>query len=222
MAKKADVIDFRQHKRNLPKIQRLMPELDGIEMLYTNDASEQVFSLKVLCWAIWNDGHIDGLVPWMNRIVACRSLDDPLNGHWEGFLDAHTGQILFDPPTYKSEFLKGSAQFYPPVSDSAGEIIQEIPDLIGSHAVFSHDHFNTFTIQEVHSWRLYNDGTVLAMCVEEENVLSTPVLTGDDCLFSVQHRKDFRYFFQHTIANKIKANDPEALAAMAHLAKHSS
>lgn len=222
MARKAEVIDFRQHKRNLPRIQRLVPELDGIEMLYTNDSSDQIFSLKVLCWAVWSDGHIDGLVPWMNRLVACRSLDDPLNGHWEGFLDTNTGQVLFEAPTYKSEYLKQSAQFYPPVSEKAADIVQEIPDLIGSHAVFSHDHFLSFNIKEIHSWRLYNDGTVLAMCVEEENVHSTPVLTGDDCLFSVQHRKDFHYFFQHTIANKIKAKDPDALAAMAHLAKHTS
>ena len=222
MAKQADVIDFRQHKRNLPNIQRLLPELDGIEMLYTNDSSDQIFSLKVLCWAIWSDGHIDGMVPWLNRLVACRSLDDPLNGHWEGFMDTNTGQVLFEVPTYKSKFLKQSAQFYPIVQTGSVSIAQEIPDLIGSHAVFSQDHFDSFNIQEIHSWRLYSDGSILAMCVEEDHVHSTPVLTGDDCLFSAQHRKDFHYFFQHTIANKIKSKDPDALAAMAHLAKHSS
>jgi len=222
MARKAEVIDFGQHKRNLPRIQRLMPEQDGIEMLYTNDSSDQIFNLKVLCWAIWSDGHIDGMVPWMNRLVACRSLDDPLNGHWEGYLDTQTGQVLFEAPSYKCEFLRQSAKYYPVVTNNATDIIQEIPDLIGSHAVFSHDHFLSFNIQEIHSWRLYADGTVLAMSIEEDNVHSTPVLAGDDCLYSVLHRKDFHYFFQHSIANKIKAKDPDALAAMAQLAKHSS
>jgi len=94
--------------------------------------------------------------------------------------------------------------------------------MIGTHAVFTQDHFETFTIQEVHSWRLYSDGSVLAMAVEEDDVHSTPVLPGDDCLYSVQHRKDFHYFFQHSIANKLKARDPDALAAMAHLSKHSN
>jgi len=223
MARNAEVIDFRQHqKQNHTYICRLLPEQDGIEMLYSNDSSDQIFSLKVLCWAVWNDGHIDGLVPWLNRIAPCRTLNDPLNGHWEGYLDPTTGQILFEAPSYKAEFLQASHQFYPKVSDDPSVIVQEIPDVIGSHALFSSDHFDSFNMREVHSWRLYNDGTVLAMSVEEDDINSTPVLPGDDCLFSVQHRKDFQYFFQHSIANKIKAKDPDALAAMAHLSEHTS
>jgi hypothetical protein len=223
MAKNAEVIDFRQHQKAVQSnISRVIPENDGIEMLYSNDNSDQIFSLKVLCWALWDDGQIDGMVPWLNRIVPCRSLKDPLNGHWEGYLDPTTGQVLFEAPGYKSEFLKSSAHYYITDSNSPTEVVQEIPDMIGTHAVFTQDHFETFTIQEVHSWRLYSDGSVLAMAVEEDDVHSTPVLPGDDCLYSVQHRKDFHYFFQHSIANKLKARDPDALAAMAHLSKHSN
>lgn len=223
MATNAEVIDFRQHQKTVQSsISRVIPENDGIEMLYSNDNSEQIFSLKVLCWALWEDGQIDGMVPWLNRLVPCRSLKDPLNGHWEGFLDPTTGQVLFEAPEYKAEFLKSSAHYYSMDSDSPTDVIQEIPDMIGSHAVFTQDQFETFTIQEVHSWRLYSDGSVLAMAVEEDDVHSTPVLPGDDCLYSVQHRKDFHYFFQHSIANKLKARDPDALAAMAHLSKHTN
>lgn len=221
MARNAEVIDFRQHKEsNQPTIVRLLAEQDGIEMLYSNDASDQIFSLKVLCWALWSDGKVDGVVPWLNRLVSCRSLDDPLNGHWEGFMDPCTGQILFEIPKYKAEYLVASAKYYPKVSSTATDILQEIPDTIGSHALFSQDQFDTFSMQEIYSWRLYNDGSILAMAIEEDDVHTTPVLPGDDCLYSVQHRKDFHYFFQHTIANKIKANDPDALAAMAHLSDH--
>ncbi len=222
MARNAEVIDFRQHQKTAQStISRVIAENDGIEMLYSNDNSDQIFSLKVLCWALWDDGQIDGMVPWLNRLVPCRSLKDPLNGHWEGYLDPTTGQVLFEAPAYKSDFLKSSAHYY---TNAAGPtaVIQEIPDMIGSHAVFTQDHFETFTIQEVHSWRLYGDGSLLAMAIEEDDVHSTPVLPGDDCLFSVQHRKDFHYFFQHSIANKLKARDPDALAAMAHLATHST
>ena len=223
MATNAEVIDFRQHQKTVQSsISRVIPENDGIEMLYSNDNSEQIFSLKVLCWALWEDGQIDGMVPWLNRLVPCRSLKDPLNGHWEGFLDPTTGQVLFEAPEYKAEFLKSSARYYSIDSESPTDVIQEIPDMIGSHAVFTQDQFETFTIQEVHSWRLYSDGSVLAMAVEEDDVHSTPVLPGDDCLYSVQHRKDFHYFFQHSIANKLKARDPDALAAMAHLSKHTN
>lgn len=226
MAHKADVIDIRHHKQE-PTICRLLPELDGIEMLYTNDTSEQIFSLKVLCWALWSDGKIDGMVPWLNRLVPCRSLDDPLNGHWEGYLEPDSGQILFDIPDYKRDFLNNSAEFYPPVSQNFNDqngpkIIQEVRDMIGSHAIFTSDHFKSFNIQEIHSWRLYEDGSVLAMSIEEETPHKTPVLPGDDCLYSVQHRKDFHYFFQHSIANKLKDKDPAAMAAMAKLAQHSN
>jgi len=224
MAKQADVIDFRQHQlNNQPTIRRLIPELDGIEMLYTNDSSDQVFSLKVLCWALWSDGHIDGMVPWLNRLAGCRTLDDPLNGHWEGYLEPESGQILFDIPQYKADFLNQSEQFYSePHSAENVQVVQEVRDMIGSHGIFSHDHFSSFSIQEIHSWRLYSDGSILAMAVEEDGQHDTPVLPGDDCLYSVQHRKDFHYFFQHAIANKLKTGDPDALAAMAHLAEHTS
>ncbi len=217
MAKEADVIDFRQHKLNTkPVIRRLIPELDGLEMLYTNDTSDQVYSLKVLCWAIWSDGHIDGMVPWINQLAACRSLDDPLNGHWEGFMDPSTGKILFEAPQHKADYLSASSKYYP-IDTASIQAIQEIPDTIGSHAVFTLDHFDNYHIQEIHSWRLYGDGSLMAMAVEADQVLNTPVLPGDECLYSVFHRKDFHYFFQNNIANKIKAKDPEALAAMAHL-----
>jgi len=221
MAKPADVIDFRQHKLNVkPSIRRLIPELDGLEMLYTNDSSEQIFNLKILCWAIWSDGHIDAMVPWINKLVPCRSLKDPLNGHWEGYLDPSSDQILFEAPKFKAQYLIDSAQYYPQDDLDHSLAIQEVPDIIGSHAVFSHDQFETFNIQEIHSWRLYADGTLLAMAIEADHVHNTPVLPGDECLYSVMHRKDFHYFFQNNIANKIKAKDPDALAAMAHLSEH--
>ena len=221
MARNAEVIDFKQHQKAAQSsVSRVIPEIDGIEMLYSNDNNDQIFSLKVLCWALWDDGQIDGMVPWLNKLVPCRTLKDPLNGHWEGYLDPTNGQILFEAPIYKAEFLKSSAHYYEHKSSSATEVIQEIPDVIGTHAVFTQDHFETFTIQEIHSWRLYADGSVLAMAVEEDIAHSTPVLTGDDCLYSVLHKKDFHYFFQHSIANKLKAKDPSALAAMAHLSNH--
>ncbi len=55
------------------------------------------------------------------------------------------------------------------------------------------------------------------MVADESEVVSTPVLPGDECLYQVQSREEFRYFFQHQIANRIKAEDPEALAAISIL-----
>src|SRR5690554_5614649 len=51
---------------------RLAPELDGLEMLYSNDTSDdRLFSLKILCWGLRANGEVVALVPWLNDIVAC-------------------------------------------------------------------------------------------------------------------------------------------------------
>jgi len=57
------------------------------------------------------------------------------------------------------------------------------------------------------------------MVAEENGLVETPVLPGAGCLIQAQQLPDFRYFFQHGIANKLKERDPEALAAVAMLAR---
>jgi hypothetical protein len=201
-------------------IVRISPELDGIEMLYTNDNSQgRLYSLKILGWALLEDGTVDGIVPWLNKTVACRSLKDPLNGHWEGYLSPVTQEVFFEPPEFRVTELDGAAQFY------AGtyfpdEIHQEIPDMIGTHAVFTSDGFESFYIQEITSWRLYGSGELIATIIDPDAVDSTPVLPGDACLYETKTHPNFRYFFQYRIANKIKRRDPEALAAMSMLLDH--
>ena len=58
------------------------------------------------------------------------------------------------------------------------------------------------------------------MLVEPDKCTQTPVLSGDECLYSAQSQAEFRYFFQHTIANKLKEQDPEAIAAIAALVEN--
>jgi len=141
---------------------RLSPELDGLEMLYSNESgSDKLFSLRILCWALRANGEVVGIVPWL--------------------------------------------------------IVQEVPDIIGTHAVMTNSETKTLTLQEVVSWRLHADGVIFAMIVDESKVENTPVLPGDPCLYASQAHDNFRYFFQHHIANKIKSEDPEALAAISLL-----
>ena len=64
---------------------------------------------------------------------------------------------------------------------------------------------SSLSLQEVVSWRLHADGTILGQLVDEKNIVSTPILPGDSCLYSAQLDKNFMYFFQHHIANKIKS-----------------
>jgi hypothetical protein len=55
------------------------------------------------------------------------------------------------------------------------------------------------------------------MLINEALVSKTPVLPGDDCLHPGEANEKFRYYFQHHIANQIKSEDPEALAALTAL-----
>ena len=200
------------------KVIRLSPEMDGMEMLYSNDANPgKLFSMKILCWALTRDGNVDAMVPWLNRLVPARELNDPLNGHWEGYYDSFHELAYFEPPEHKVLELENAASFYQLDSEDPDIILQEINDNIGTHAILSEDSFKTVVLVHVTSWRLYNDGRIMAMVANEEQVDTTPILTGDDCLYAAQEHKDFRYFFHHIIANKIKKGDPDAISAFTKL-----
>ncbi len=197
---------------------RLAPELDGLEMLYSNDTSDdRLFSLKVLCWGLRANGDVVGLVPWLNDIVACPDICDPLNGQWEGYYDPGIDDVFFDAPIHKVVELETAAEYYELQCENDDDVIQELPDTIGTHAVLATEETNKLNLVEVISWRLQHDGSIYGMLTDMNKIVSTPVLPGDACLYPAQKSDQFRYFFQHQIANKIKAEDPEALAAISLL-----
>lgn len=200
------------------KIIRLAPEIDGLEMLYTNKLNtEKLYAIKILCWALRANGDVVAMVPWLNKIVACEDIDDPLHGRWEGYYDSGIEDVFFEPPAHKGIELATAADYYQYDCDFPDEIVQEIPDTIGTHAVLSEDGFQSITLSEVVSWQLRNDGELVAMLINESEVSTTPVLPGDDCLYPSNENENFQYFFQHGIANKLKEKDPEAIAAIALL-----
>ena len=202
---------------NTNPIIRIAPELDGIEMLYSNDsAPNKLFSLKLICWALRQNGEVEGIVPWLNDVIPCPRISDPLNGHWEGYRNQKTGEIFYQAPEYKMIELQAAARHFQSNSHKLISV-QEIPDMIGTHAALADKRFKTLTLIEVNSWRLNEDGKIAGMLVDHKKVKSTPVLSGDKALFDAQKNKDFKYFFQHHMASKIKAQDPEAMAAVAML-----
>ena len=199
------------------QIIRLSPELDGLEMLYSNDsAPERIFSMKILCWGINKKGEVDAMVPWLGQLQSCRSLQDPLNGHWEGYIDNVRQHIFFEPPAHKIEELQQSAVYFSNTHDKSN-VIQEIPDNIGTHAVFTEDNFKTMMLMHVTSWCLSTSGESLAMIADMDKVVKTPVLPGDDCLYPAQEHEYFKYFFHRAIADKLKDGDQETLAAFSGL-----
>lgn len=203
------------------KLIRISPELDGLEMLYSNAAhQDKLFSVKILAWGLRLDGDVVGLIPWLNKLIACDEINDPLNGQWQGYYDQGVDEVFYAAPLHKVVELETAADYYDFDCTSGREIIQEIPDSIGTHAVLSADNFRNILLKEVVSWRLLNDGTVNGMLIDENNVVSTPVLPGDSSLYPAEEHSDFRYYFQHHIANKLKSQDPEALAAISLLAEN--
>lgn len=200
------------------KLIRIAPELDGLEMLYSNAENPQkLFSIKILAWGLRLSGEVVGLVPWLDELVACDEINDPLNGQWQGYYDQGVDELFFAAPLHKVVELETAADYYEYQCDSEREIIQEVPDSIGTHAVLSADGFHSITLKEVVSWRLLQNGCVQAMLIDDEKVINTPVLPGDNCLYVANKDDDFKYFFQHHIANQLKSQSPEAMAAIALL-----
>lgn len=197
---------------------RLAAELDGLEMLYSNKAHPgKFFALKVLCWGLRQNGEVVGLVPWMTGIVPCPAVEDPLQGRFEGYYDPGIDDVFFTPPEHKVVELESSAEYYQFHCNIEDEVVQEIPDTIGTHAVLYSGKPNHLLLTEVISWRLLCNGDIHGMLVDADKCEDTPVLPGAECLFSAQQHPGFHYFFQHTIANKLKQHDPDALAAIAAL-----
>ena len=209
-----NVLPFIPRRRDpSPPILRLSPEYDGMELLYANDQHpDTLFSIKILAWARLDNGDTVAVVPWLKQLVTAPDLADPLNGRWEGYRLPGSDYLFREAPPHKVRELDEAVAFFGKTG------VQEIPDTIGTHAVFSEDQFETLSLMEVVSWRLFPDGRASAMVADEDRVTQTPVLPGDDCLLAAQDEPDFRYFFQHGIANRLKERDPEALAAIAMLA----
>ena len=207
-----------RRKAATPPILRLSPEYDGLELLYANDQHpDTLFSLKILAWARLANGDTVAIVPWLKAPISAPKLADPLNGRWEGYRLPDSDILFVEAPEHKVKELDAALHFFGK-PQPGNQCIQEIPDTIGTHAVFSRDDFHTISLMEVVSWRLHADGELEAMVVDEQAIRETPVLPGADCLQPAKQRPDFQYFFQHGIANRLKENDPEALAAVAMLA----
>lgn len=199
------------------QIIRLAPELDGLEMLYCNDSDpSRIFNMKIVCWGLNAQGDVDAMVPWLGKLQCCRSLSDPLNGRCEGYLNKTHNNVFFEAPAHKVKELVASSRYFSNACDT-NNIVQEIPDNIGTHAIFSEDKFETMILKPVISWRLLNSGQIQAMIADHDKTTKTPVLPRDDCLCVAEEQKDFKYFFHRLIANKIKAGDEEVLAAFSGL-----
>jgi len=197
------------------RIIRLSAELDNWQMLYHNNHEDRMYTLPILCWALLEDGHICGMVPWLTHLESCEEIKLSSGGEWMGYYQPETQIHLETPPKHKLAELN-TFNDAPNFCDS-DIVVQEIPDLTGTHAIFAGDASDEICLVEVFSWQLMEDGHVRGMIIDCDLVDHTPVLPGDNSLTSAQSDNAFIYYFHNGIASKIKSQDPEALAAIAIL-----
>ncbi|WP_025733838.1 hypothetical protein [Carnimonas nigrificans] len=214
----AKIIDFssvRDRFKANQRVIRMAPEHDGIEMIYRIASDdESLYAMPVLAWALRQNGDVAGMVPWMNRLAPCHELDDPEHGTFVGYRDPETEELLAEPPEHKVQELEHAASYfdYEPTADVA--LIQQLPDTLGTHALCMNDSHSPWLLKQVYGWRLFSDGTIDVLLLDEEKMIDTPVLPGDDCLYSGSQYHSALYFFQRSIANRIKRQDPETLEAL--------
>lgn len=229
---------IKQTASNPPRIVRISSELDGMEALYNSDLSqEHLFSVKILFWALLDNGQVCAIVPWLKDIVTTHSLESSggssaPDGEWQGYYDTHQERIFFTAPDHKTKELELAHQFYAPQAPLEGlhspppaakrsrkshsEVIQELPDHLGTHAAFKHQGRKGFYLKPIVSWQLTNCGTLQAMVPSDQDPEIVP-MPGSRELSPAEQSSEFRYYFQHGIATRIKRQDPNAMTVVSLL-----
>ncbi|MHA3025520.1 hypothetical protein [Chromohalobacter israelensis] len=222
----AQVIDLdtmRQRRQAQRRIVRLAPELDGLEMLYHLASDpDTLYAMPLLAWGLRESGEVVGMVPWMESLTACHELDSPDHGHFFGYRDPETDDIFHTPPEHKVYELEHAAAYFDYEETQAPTLIQQLPDTQGTHALCLDSGSHLWQLKQVFGWRLYNDGSVEALLIDETRVDQTPIVAGDACLYPGHSRHKTVYFFQRHIASQIKQEDPATLEALAMMMTPSS
>jgi hypothetical protein len=225
-AQKTKVIDLfsgLEHQTDShAKVVRLAPELDGFEVLYSNEhghptPGQPLFSVNILFWALLDDGSFAGMIPWFDELIICPDLNSPHKGFFQGYFDPGLDEITPQVPEHKCVELITAADYFDFETEADVFVVQELPDTCGSHAVFTENNFDSFTMVEVFSWRLFSDGSIHAQMINQDQVKRWPVLIGDECLESCHESPAFVNFFQYRVAINIKQQDPATLAVLDQL-----
>jgi hypothetical protein len=213
----ASVLRFpkRSNLAEQQKILRISPEYQGLCLLYAHNAlsRDKLYAVKVLCWARLANGADVALLPWLNGVSRSTELLDPDSGQAQGYYDPGSERRFSDIPDHHVAALDALCRNLAPQSKA---VIQEIPDLIGSHAALA-DPKGTFLLEPVLSWQLDGNGELHGLIANMDKATQSPILAGDTCLYRVQEESNFRYFFQYHIANQIKAGGDLATRALSQL-----
>ncbi|MCM2131184.1 hypothetical protein [Larsenimonas rhizosphaerae] len=215
-AKVVDLNEMRERHQAQQRIVRLAPELDGLEMIYEVASDpDSLYAMPVLGWALKSNGEVMGVVPWLESLVGCHSLDDPDYGRFIGYRDPEIDDVFDVPPEHKRFELEHAAAYFDYEPSPEKTLLQHLPDTHGTYALCIDEEDAPWQLKQIHGWQLYSDGSIEALLVDEDAVCQTPILAGDDCLYPGRSRHRLVYFFQRAIANRIKEQDPDTLNALA-------
>ena len=215
-ARVIDLDTMRQKRQARQRLIRLSPERDNLEMVYSLASTpEPLYGLPILAWGLRENGDVVGLVPWMETLTPCDQLDDAEYGCFIGYRDPETEELLESPPLHKICELEQAAAYFDYEETLDTTLIQQLPDTLGTHALCIDDKSQPWQLKQVFGWRLYSDGNVEALLADESLAQSTPILPGDACLYPGHSRHKLIYFFQRSIANRIREQDPQTLEALA-------
>ncbi|MGQ7248268.1 hypothetical protein ACUN9Y_13145 [Halomonas sp. V046] len=215
-ARVIDLDAMRQRHQARRRLVRLSPELDGLEMVYRLSSNpDTLYGMPLLAWGMRENGDIVGLVPWMESLTPCEQLNDPQYGHFVGYRDPETEELLEEVPEHKEMELHHAAAYFEYEDTDETTLIQTLPEHQGTHALCMDEEDQPWQLKQVFGWRLYSDGSIEALLADEDLVESTPVLPNDECLYPGHSRHRVVYFFQRTIANRIRQEDPATLEALA-------
>ncbi len=185
---------------------RLAPEIDGLAMLYVNNLNPKPIKMNILCWVLNKKGDVEGLIPWLTKLHTCRLLTDTSDGHWIGYFNEQKNHTFLTAPEHKIQELRSSAHYFSQACRLDG-VVQEIPDHIGTQAIYSTDSFKTTQLRPIISWQLTDSGEIQAMTSISTEIDSTSILPGDSRLIVAENIEGFQYFLPHLIANQIKNNN---------------
>lgn len=215
-ARVIDLESMRQRQQARRRLVRLSPELDSLEMVYCLPSDpDTLYGMPILAWGLRENGDIVGLVPWMEALTPCEQLNDPEYGHFVGYRDPETEELFDEPPEHKEIELRHAAAYFEYEDTDDTTLIQTLPEHQGTHALCMDDEHSPWQLKQVFGWRLYSDGAIEALLVDESQIKALPVVATDPCLYPSHSRHRAVYFFQRQIANLIQDKDPATLETLA-------
>lgn len=213
------------------RIVRVCPEPNGARMLYaTLDQPERMVAVPILCWALLEDGSVTGMVPWLDEVLPCFEIEQKYSISWEGYYCGIGEDFFYEPPAEVVAQLGIAARFNGSLLNNARadgtaavadldnwQIVQEIPDPIGTHALLLNDDSDAMVLTSVISWTLDDHGRLHGMLADDTTIEKLPVLPGDGCLYCAEEDPHFKCYFQRDIAEQIRLQNPETMQAIEQL-----